>query len=334
MTETRSKKVTVADIAREANVSPATVSRVINQRFNLVTEDTVRLVQETMDRLGYALPEEKRYVSPGKSVLIFNIPNGNLYYNKVIQGAIASANAHGCHLLINECVLDSDTIGEFLKLLKSVGAAGVIVVNQVETEILHQIRELVPVIQCSEFNLEAGLPYVSIDDVKAARTATQYLIGCGRKKIALLNGPTNYKYSRERRKGFLAALDLAGLTPNTPWLIDLPDINYDMAYSAVCQMLNAEPIPDAFFAVSDILATAVIKAASQFGFRVPDDIMVIGFDNISVSKMCTPSITTVNQPAFQQGFTSCELLIKLVNNPRAEINSILLETELIIRETT
>ena len=130
------------------------------------------------------------------------------------------------------------------------------------------------------------------------------------------------------------AIEEAHLTIPRNWAVDLPENNYEMAYSAVCQMLNSDPVPNAFFAVSDTLAAAVLKAARKFQFKVPEDIMVVGFDNTSISYMCTPSITTVNQPEFQEGFTACELLIKKIMDPETEVNSILLETELIIRETT
>lgn len=162
----------------------------------------------------------------------------------------------------------------------------------------------------------------------------EYLISRGRNKIALINGSASYRYSRERREGFYEAMEEAGLTVPGSWTVDLPEINYEMAYAAVCQILNAEPIPNAFFCVSDTLAAAVLKAARHYHYRVPQDIMVVGFDNTGISRMCSPSITTVSQPVFQEGFTSCELLLKMVENPEAEVNSILLETELIVRETT
>ena len=92
-------------------------------------------------------------------------------------------------------------------------------------------------------------------------------------------------------------------------------------------------LPNAFFCASDTLAAAVIKAARHFQYKVPNDIMVVGFDNTAISYMCTPAITTVNQPQFQEGFIACELLLKKIVSPDAEVNSILLETELIIRET-
>lgn len=334
MSKERKKKVTVASIAAEANVSPATVSRVINQRHDLVTESTISQVHEAMARLGYELSIPETPVLRKRPLILLNIPDGNIFYTEVIRGALSSANSHGCHLLVNQAPLDHGSIRDFLELLRRVDASGVITLNHVHADVLESIRNVVPVIQCSEYNTDIDLPFVSIQNAKAAKDATEYLIARGRNKIAFINGPTFYMYAKERRKGFLDAINNAHLTIPRNWIVDLPEINYDMAYSAACQLLNSDPIPNAFFAVSDTLAAAVLKAAIKYHYRVPQDIMVIGFDNTDYSVICTPSITTVSQPKFQEGFTACEMLLTLMNNPLAEVNSIYLETEFIVRETT
>ena len=330
----RIPKITVSDIAKEAKVSPATVSRVINHRYDLVTENTVKTVHEAMKALGYDIPAENPVHEKNRPLIMVHVPDGNPFYEKILQGVLASANAHGCHLLFSQGPLDRSSTGNFLDLLKRVNVSGAIILNHVSADLLMEISTRVPLIQCTEYNPEVNLPYVSIDDRKAARTATSYLIARGRNKVAFLNGPTTFKYARERKRGYYDAIEEANLTIPGNWIVDLPEINYEMAYSAACQMLNSEPLPNAFFTVSDTLAAAVIKAARQFHYKVPQDIMVVGFDNTTISYMYSPAITTVNQPAFQEGFTACELLIKKMMDPSAEVNSILLETELIIRETT
>lgn len=112
-------------------------------------------------------------------------------------------------------------------------------------------------------------------------------------------------------------------------LVQLPEVNYEMAYAAVCRLLNADVRPNAFFAISDVFAAAVIRAAKRFHLHVPKDIIVVGFDNIEFSSM-----TTVNQPKFQMGYTACEMLLELIGDPSGEMKSLLLDTELVIREST
>ena len=330
-----SNKVTVSAIAEKAGVSPATVSRVLNNRTDLVKGDTVRRVLSVMQELGYSIPENKLSVPREQPVIIMNIPSvNNIFYSQVIQGAIASANAHGCHLIINQAPMDHGYIQSFFNLIKRVNAAGVILTGPVSTEILEQIGHMLPLIQCCEYNPDVNFPFVSINDYKAAQTTTEYLIAQGYHKIAFINGPANYKYSRDRELGFLAAIENANITIPSGWMPHLPEVSYDMAYSIACQLLSAEVKPNAFFTVSDTYAAAVIRAAKQYHYHIPKDIVVIGFDNTEISSICTPSITTVSQPRFQIGYTACEILLEKINNPHIESRSILLETELIVREST
>ena len=93
------------------------------------------------------------------------------------------------------------------------------------------------------------------------------------------------------------------------WIVQLPEVSYEMAYAAVCRLLNSDSRPNAFFTISDVFAAAVIRAAKRFHLHVPRDILVVGFDNIELSSMTSPSITTVNQPKFQMGYTACEMLL-------------------------
>jgi LacI family repressor for deo operon, udp, cdd, tsx, nupC, and nupG len=117
-------------------------------------------------------------------------------------------------------------------------------------------------------------------------------------------------------------------------IVQLPENNYDMALSTAGHLLGASEKPDAFFCVDDILAAAVIKACARLSVRVPEDVMVAGFDNVDISFMMTPSITTTSQPRFQLGFSSCELLVERITNPDIPVRNILLETDLVIREST
>jgi LacI family repressor for deo operon, udp, cdd, tsx, nupC, and nupG len=178
------------------------------------------------------------------------------------------------------------------------------------------------------------IPFVTIDDVSAARNAVEYLISLGRKRIAFINGPLEYKYAQDRLKGYLQALEQASIKKDPEIIIQLQEISYDMAVSAAFQLLNSDQRPDAFFASSDVYAAAAIKAVRRSDLEVPKDIAILGFDNIELSTMCTPSITTVNQPKFQLGLLSCEMLIKRISGEQIPISSMYMDTELIVRETT
>lgn len=162
----------------------------------------------------------------------------------------------------------------------------------------------------------------------------EYLLSCGCNKISLINGPRNFRYAAERLRGFADVMEQAGLFVPKNWIVQLPEVDFSIAYAAVCKVLNADIRPNAFFAVSDIFAAAAIRSAHRYGLRVPEDIMVVGFDNIPISMMTSPSITTISQPTVSEGYAACELLVDMIENPEIHPQSLVLETELIVREST
>lgn len=326
------KKITITDISRKAGVSAATVSRVINHR-SLVRLETVQQVEDAMSALGYAF--EPTPEIPSRKTIILNLPEiSNAFYREVIRGANTSAQAHGYDLLINITPINRNTIGSFCNLLHTSNAAGVILANCVHEDYLEQIAAIVPLIQCCEYNDHSDYPYVTIDDVAAAEMATEYLLSCGRNKISMINGPYSFNYARKRQEGFLNVLQGRDIFIPQSWIVSLPAVNYEMAYSAVCRLLNSDPHPNAFFVISDVFAATVIRAAKKYNLKIPRDIMVVGFDNIDFSMLTTPSITTVSQPSFQEGYSSCELLVEMIHNPEITPKPLILGTELVIREST
>lgn len=326
-------KLSTADIAREAGVSPATVSRVINHR-DLVRPETAAHVESVMQAMGFAKKQPAIPSPDDKKVILVNCPQGtNPFYEEIIRGMITSAEAHGYFLVLNYDHIHPGSIGNFINLIKRINASGVILLSCLSEELLILLHDVVPIVQCCEFNADADFPYVSIDDHSAASQAVNYLISAHRNKIAFINGPGHFKYARERLRGYLDAMSEAELSVPSDWILQIPQIDYNMAYSAVSQLLSSDELPNAFFAASDVFAAAIINAARKYGLRIPEDIMVVGFDNISISQMVRPTITTVNQPKLQLGYSACELLSEIIIHPKSAAKSIMLSTELIIRES-
>jgi LacI family repressor for deo operon, udp, cdd, tsx, nupC, and nupG len=329
------KKSTYQRIAADAGVSIATVSRILTGASR-VKEETRQKVLGAMGKLGYDVEEiEANHLNQNSGLILFNIPSlENPFYSQIAEGAKVAAHRHGCQFLINEEHINEATIANIMNLIGAVDAAGILTTNHVPAPLLTRLSEALPLVQCCEYDTELPVPYVSIDDVSAARTVMEYLLSLGRRKIALINGPSRYKYARHRLQGYLGSLEKAGLPPEPGFIIQLPGVNFDLAVSAVVQILSTGARPDAFFCASDVYAAAVIKACGRVGLKVPRDIMVVGFDNIEIASMINPTITTVNQPRYQLGFSGCSLLMELINNPKCAVRNILLETELIVREST
>lgn len=326
-------KCTTRDIAKLAGVSPATVSRVINHR-ELVDDQTANRVLAAMEQLGYEAKNAHPSEAAEKRVILVNYEQGtNPFYDEVITGIITSANAHGYYIVTNFDSINAASIDNFINLIRKIRASGVITISQVQEDLLQQINDVVPVEQCCEYNPGSRLPYVSIDDYAAAQHAVTHLIASGRNKIAMVNGPLQYKYAKERLRGFQDTMTQAGLFVPSSWIMQVPEVNYDMAFTIVSQLLRSNSRPNAFFAASDVFAAAIINAARKYNIRIPEDVMVIGFDNISICKMTRPTITTIDQPKFQLGYTACEYLIENIHNNGLSARSMILSTDLIIRES-
>ena len=327
------KKFTYQDIAKATGISLATISRVFNTP-DIVSSETRNKVIDAVASMGI---DPKAYgLSPDPSgrLIIFNVPTLlNQFYSPIIESAKKVIEGRSYMMLINEDSLADDT--SFLQLLSSTKAAGVIIANAMTKEGLDAIRHRVPVVTCCEAVPEADVPFVTIDDENAAYNAVRYIESLGHKRIAMINGPSSFKYARNRLKGYRRALQEGGLEYRNEYIAEIgSDMDFEVAGAAVMHMLNYDDRPDAFFCISDMLASAAIHAAISRGFRVPEDISVVGFDNISLSEMMNPAITTVKQPVAQLGALAAEMIVKRIENKDESLKSIYLGTELIVRDST
>lgn len=329
-----SKKPTITQVANMAGVSVATVSRVINHK-GIVKEETLQKVIDVMQQLGVEFDQYPEKPETTTGLIVINLPSiENPFYSEIIKGAESAARRYGYMLLINQQHINGHEYERLIELIRNVKVSGLITLNHIPTELVQSLDAEVPLVQCCEYDEDSDVSYVSIDDLAATRTVMDYILSTGRRRVAFMTGPLRYKYSRHRKQGYIQALRSAGIEPLNNWIIQLPEINFDIALSAATQLLKSPNPPDAFFAVSDVFAAAIIKAARRAGLKVPQDLIVVGFDNVNISVTSHPSITTVNQPKFQLGYMAVELLVERMQNQSAPQHHILLNTELIIREST
>lgn len=327
-------KPTITQVANMAGVSIATVSRVLNHK-GIVKEETLNKVIVAMKQLGLEYDQFPEKPESTVGLIIINLPSiENPFYSEIIKGAESAARRYGYNMLINQQHITGHEYDRLVDLLNNVKVSGLITLNHIPTDLVRSLNNLIPLVQCCEYDENSDVSYVSIDDLAATKNVMDYILSTGRRKVALMTGPLRYKYARHRKQGYIQALKNAGIEPINNWIIQLPEINFDTALSAATQLLKSSNPPDAFFAVSDVFAAAVIKAARRVGLKVPKDLIVVGFDNVNVSVTTNPSITTVNQPKFQLGYMAVELLVARMQNSAATQQHILLNTELIIREST
>lgn len=332
------KNIRVRDVAIKAGVSPATVSRALNHPES-VREETLTLVLKTMKALGIETEGhggDTAKKTKGKKLrsntIIFNIPVfGNPFFSEIFKGVEASASSHGLSILAYAGFISSYTLPALLDIVESVNAVGLISLCQLDNDTLRTLNETLPLVVCCEYNEEVPSAYVGVDDRKAAKEATEYIISTGHRKIAFINSAKRHRFSRHRYEGFREALDEAGINIPNGWVVNLSNLGYDTAHAAITQILSGDNVPNAIFAVSDTYAVAALNVARNLGFRVPEDMVVVGFDDIDAAKMSNPPLTTVSLPRYQIGYTAGEMIFEKISNPEEQVRNILFNTVLVVR---
>lgn len=326
--------VPYSKIANKLGISTATVSRALTHP-NLVKDTTLLQIYNAIKESGGSLPERVSINSMPTRILAIDPILNNPFYTDLVQGMQDAADSSGCELLILNESLSESNIKNVLKLITQATISGVIVMQKLEVSLLNQLNAQTNVIQCSEFNEKSNVPYITIDNIAATKKIMNYLLAKGCRKIALVNNDaTQYTYAQLRYQGYRDSLTEAGITIDPSFIITIPNGKFSNTVSAVSSMLERGNIPDAIFCVSDIMAAATLRACSLDGYKVPTDIMVTGFDNVDISVMTTPNITTINQPRRDMGFMAYTQLLGFLHNPVKETQRFVLDTELVVREST
>lgn len=345
---TSKMKPTIYDVASEAGVSPATVSRVINNNASVVVKTRERVI-EAMKRLNYDPParlaEEPRPARPaspaytarrGNSpLLILNMPYiANQFFEEVAQGAQAAAAHAGYHLLADLSHFSSMNIDSIINVYAEHGVAGIVVSDVLPEHLMERLTASFSIVQCSEYNPAVPVSCVCVDNRAAAMRAVEYILSTGRKRVVFVSTPMRNQYAQLRLEGYRRALEVAGMRALQEEIMHVSEIDAEIGFQVARQIFLREQPPDAVFAVSDVLAAAVIRAVQSVGLSVPRDVSVMGFDNVQLARTNSPSISTVNQPKYQLGYRAVELLIEHILDPKIQPQKITLDTELIIREST
>lgn len=328
------RRVTIKEVAQLAKVSSATVSRVLNMDAT-VNQPTRQRVINAAAALGYVPKKTGNHAEIQKRLLVMNIPSANnVFYSGIIAGAQVAAASFGYHLLVNVQKLNDTNLETFLQMLRQVKAIGLIDLNPLTLPLARRINEKLPFVRCCEYDEDCTeISYVGIDDRAAARRVMEHILSLRRRKIAVFCGPEQYKYTVHRKQAVLEELKHAGLDLKKEWVIYVPDEDFKMALTAATNLLSQKDCPDAVFAMSDMFAAATIRAAKQLDIKIPEDIIVTGFDDIDISACMVPSITTVRQPRYQLGFIAVKMLIGKIENNEIPYGQVL-NADLILREST
>ena len=328
---------TSEEVARAAEVSVATVSRVLNNSTT-VKPATAEKVREAIKRLAYTPNQSARNLRRNESRVILTLtPNfSNPYYSRILTGIGDLAHDLGYSVLICNTMGEASMEKKSLEMLETHRADGAIFLGcHRDDEWLAEYADRFPIVQCCEYVPGLKIPSVSIDNYKAAFETVSYLISLGHTRIAMLSADNAHISTKLRFEGYRDALVTAGLSTNESMLA-LADADYSFAsgFAAAGDLLRLPQRPTAIFSVSDILALSAISAAEEQGFSVPEDLTVSGFDDVDYTTMFHPYLSTVAQPCYEMGQSSLKLLLQYIGEPERPPEQIFVPYTLTLREST
>lgn len=327
--------ITIIDVASEAGVSYATVSRVINNKGN-VNPDSRERVLRAMAELGYVANLQARSLAGGRSNVVGLLVQdlGTSYIGEIIRGIDAElANAH-YDLMLYTTHRRKVKESAYVATLTRGMADGLLLVLPRNTEAYLETlqRRHFPYILIDHQGIDQFGPSVGATNWQGAYDATQYLIELGHRRIGFITGAMELGCSVDRLAGYKAALADHGLNFD-PALVREGDFQQPQGYTGAQSLLTISNPPTAIFASNDISAFGVMEAVRERGLRIPEDVSIVGFDGVSQSEMVHPALTTVRQPLEQMGRKATTLLLQYISNPELVIERVELPTELIIRDS-
>ncbi len=324
---------TIIDVAREAGVSSATVSRVLNDSHS-VSPDTCQRVQAAIAKLDYTPNLGSRNLRRKESrVILVMIPDIGTFYGGILAGIDIRARQAGYNPLITATNRNPVHERELTRMLDQRQADGVISMTPTLP-----VREMIalnrrfPFIQCCEYSEESGLSHVSIDNYAANYQAACHLIHTGHKRIAMISSSNDYISTRLREKAYRQALEDHDI-PFRPEYLRRGTYSFESGYEHAQVLINLEDRPTAILCICDSVAAGCISAAIHASLRVPRDLSVMGFDNIDIARMLQPSLSTIVQPLKRLGTTAVELFLERIGGSREPLE-IFLPHELVIRNST
>jgi len=328
-------RVTMADVAREAGVSLMTVSRVVNNKRD-VSPATRQRVLKVIERLGYRPSGIARGLATRHTgTLGLVIPDvANPFFSDVARGAEHEAYAEGYNVFL--CNTDEDPQREvaILQSLEDKLVDGVVLCSsRLDEGELRGVLAHHPAVVLVNRRLEGqgdGVGTVLLDDVRGGRVATQYLLDRGRRAVGFLAGPPASRSGRWRDQGYRAALAAAGLSYNPAWVRHCSPV-VDGGQEAARELLTAHPELNALFCYNDLVAVGALQACVELGRRVPEDVAVVGFDDIPLAALVTPPLTTCRVPRYELGVQAMRLLLDQIGGCPDECPEIVLRVELIVR---
>ncbi|WP_324670313.1 LacI family DNA-binding transcriptional regulator [Geochorda subterranea] len=326
---------TIRDVAARARVSKATVSYVLNGRPG-VSARTRQRVLEVMEELGYRPNTVARSLASRKTqTLGLVIPDiSDMFYAHIIRGVESAANERD--YILNLCTTRSDPRREreVVDSLMSGRVDGVILMTySLDHAYLEKLRATGrPFVLLDDPDAGPSLHAVSVDNSEAGFKAAEYLISLGHRKIAFIHGSPRSRDTWYRFSGFRRALQASGVALREEY-VRVGDFTRDGGFKAASELMSLPDPPTAILAANDQMAIGALEAITRSGRRVPEDVSLMGVDDIEAASMIRPPLTTIRQPTYEMGRQAVDLLVRLIGGEELEPRHILLPVTLVVRES-
>ncbi|MCC3357983.1 catabolite control protein A [Bacillus sp. REN16] len=329
--------VTIYDVAREANVSMATVSRVVNGNPN-VKPTTRKKVQEAIERLGYRPNAVARGLASKKTTTVgVIIPDiSNIFYSELARGIEDIATMYKYNIILSNSDQNKEKEFHLLNTMLGKQVDGIVFMsgNITDEHVQEFEKSPVPIVLAASVENTNSVPAVTIDVEQASYDAVTELTKKGHKKIAFISGLLTEPINGEKKlAGYKRAIEDAELSFNEEYVIE-GDYSYDSGIEGFEKIHELADKPTAVFVGSDEMALGVIHSAQDLGYSIPDDIEVIGFDNTRLALMVRPQLTSVVQPMYDIGAVAMRLLTKFMNKENVDEQIVVLPHRIEFRNST
>ncbi|MHA0857489.1 LacI family DNA-binding transcriptional regulator [Paenibacillus sp. CMAA1364] len=311
--------VTIKDVAKRAGVSPSTVSRVLSNHPRISLE-TSRKVKVILDEMGY-YPNilAQSLVSKTTNSICVILPKSaeelflNSFFMELVRGIVTQANRSGYDVVLSSGGSEQEEIDVVSRLINGKRVDGAILLysrkDDPVVEFLHSNHH--PFVLIGRSDKYPDLLSVDNDNIQAAYDATKHLINFGHKRIGFVSGPPHHVVSMDRLKGYRRALEEAGLEMRKDWIVE-GEFLQESGYRAMSFFMNLPQRPTALVVVDDLVTFGVLRGLHELGFKVPDDLSIVSFNNISISELSTPPISSIDIGIYNLGYTASQALIQSI----------------------
>lgn len=353
------KKVTSSDVAKRAGVSQATVSMVLNKKYNVsFSKDVIRRVEEAASELGYVLPKRRACQEERREKLLVVIsPNlTNPYYVMLLQGIESRAAEHGFGIFVCNTQRDLKLEERYLKMISSLNPHGIIYMCNPSQCFMGQVEEIsrkVPVVVINNQDERLNVDAVELDNAKLGRMMARHLLELGHRDVAYIAPPLTARQKQRSRRveGFLKEFKNAGLGDHVVIKAadeqidkDVPGIDseYRIGYDLTMELMEEYQDLTAIVGLNDMIAFGIMDALHDMKYKVPGDISVMGCDNTLFAKVKRVSLTTIEHFVIYKGMDACDIIMKKIQSYRkryTEIEPVSIyhveyEPKIVVRGTT